>query len=95
MTAPKQACSRYRWCTGKHENGYTLPLHKSEEIAVGPARFKGFGQVVLWLQSGADGPVKLAVQAAHMANTVVPLLLDDADVCVDMMVKLIGQARRG
>ncbi len=94
MTAPKRPCPTYRWGTGEHVNGYTLPLHKSEEITIGPSRYKGLGQVVLWLQSGAKGPVKLAVQAAHMTNTMVPLLLDDADDCVDTMVKLIGLARR-
>ncbi len=94
MTAPKQPCPTYRWCTGEHVNGYTLPLHRSKQKEIGPQHPEGNGQVVLWIHSGANGPIKLTVQAVHSYSITADLSLDDADLVVNTMVALIAEARR-
>lgn len=74
MTATAQACPTHPWCTGEHTNGTGIPLHRSALIRVGPqARHRGRGQVAVWLESGGQGPVWLAVQTAHMASVTVEL----------------------
>jgi hypothetical protein len=74
VNSTAQACRTHPWCTGEHANGAGIPLHRSAVIRVGPQpRHRGRGQVTVWLEAGGDGPVWLAVQAAHMASVTVEL----------------------
>lgn len=92
MTAVRTVCPTYAWCTGTHENGHTLPLHRSTTIEIGQPRYRGSGQLIMWLESGAHGPVKVAFQAAHMTSATVSLPILQAGQVIQAVSDLLAQA---
>ena len=81
------------WCSGDGHD--QLPrIHRSSQVLVGPApRFRGHGQVSVWLTAADGGPVWVAVRAAHMVSATVQLSLADAVALRDGLTRLIEAAK--
>lgn len=81
------------WCTKTDHSDSAVGIHKSNLFSVGD-RYRGRGEVGVYLIRGGDGPTSVAVNTAHGASCTVEISIRETVQLRDYLDFLLEQAGR-